>query len=88
MRPPVSSRIVRTTLDLDPTVLQELKHRQQREGKSLGQLASELLAVALAEPEERTPKRLLFKTQRMEALIDIEDHEAVRRALEDTIGQP
>lgn len=79
---------MRTTLDLDPSVLAELKHRRQREGKSLGQLASELLAVALAEPERHAPKRLLFKTQRMGALIDIEDHEAVRRALEDTIEQP
>lgn len=74
---------MRTTLDLDPTVLQDLKQRQQREGKSLGQLASELLARALAEdPAPRPPFR--FYSQPMEALIDIEDHDAVERAMEGT----
>ncbi len=72
---------MRTTLDLDPSVLQELKHRQQREGKSLGQLASELLARALAEePTPRPPFR--FYSQPMGALVDLEDHDAVERALE------
>lgn len=40
---------MRTTLDLDGTVLRQLKERQRHEGKSLGQLASELLAKSLAE---------------------------------------
>jgi len=73
---------VRTTLDLDPTVLQELKHRQQREGKSLGQLASELLARALAEEPAVARPPFRFYSQPMGALIDLEDHDAVERALE------
>ncbi|MEA2605840.1 MAG: hypothetical protein QOI00_597, partial [Chloroflexota bacterium] len=36
----------RTTIDLDPAVLRELRRRGAREGKSMGQVASELLARA------------------------------------------
>ena len=39
---------MRTTLDLDAPVLNGLKRLQQREGQSLGRLASDLLATALA----------------------------------------
>ena len=52
MRKVTASRIMRTTLDLDPTVLRELKQRASREGKSLGRLASEMLSAAL-QPETR-----------------------------------
>src|SRR5437879_2638424 len=37
----------RTTLDLDFSVLRELRRRGDQEGKSMGRVASELLAVAL-----------------------------------------
>lgn len=40
--------MARTTFDLDPTVLSQLRRRAAREGKSMGQLASELLAQQLA----------------------------------------
>lgn len=39
---------MRTTLDLDPTVLSELRNRSKQEGKSMGQLVSELLIEPLA----------------------------------------
>ncbi len=71
----------RTTIDIDAAVLQELKRRQRREGKSLGQLVSELLTVALRQARE--PRGgLSWKTRPMGARIDLEDKEAVRRALE------
>ena len=41
--------MARTTLDLDPTVLRELRRLGARDGKSMGQVASELLARAVAE---------------------------------------
>jgi len=44
MRAVVASRIMRTTIDLDPTVVKELKRRSKGAGKSMGQVASELLA--------------------------------------------
>ena len=43
----ISSRIMRTTLDLATPVLKELKSLRDREGGSLGSLASRLLAEAL-----------------------------------------
>ena len=75
--------MARTTLDLDPTVLKELKRRRQREGKSLGQLASELLAEALAKeaPDEGSGP-FSWTTQEMGARIDLEDKEAVSAALD------
>lgn len=75
--------MTRTTLDLDPTVLRELKQRARQEGKSLGDLVSEIVAPALAgrAPKRRQPIR--WQTARMgPALIDLEDREAVRKALE------
>jgi len=48
---------MRTTIDIDPVVLAELKRRQSTERKSLGALVSELLAGALAEIAGRTLAR-------------------------------
>ena len=73
--------MARTTIDLDPTILRELKDRGQREGKTIGQVASELLAGPLSEPTP-TPKPLRWISKPMGALIDLEDKEAVRRALD------
>ena len=72
----------RTTLNLDPAVLRELKRRQRREGKSLGQLASELLAFALREDRGGEGPPLRWTAKDMGARVDLEDEEAVRRALE------
>lgn len=74
---------MRTTLDLDNSVLQQLKQRQRRENKSLGQLASELLATALAESEDRVePSALTWITQPMTARVDLDDRDAVYRILD------
>jgi hypothetical protein len=73
----------RTTIDLDPTVLRELKRRARVEGKSLGRLASEVLGAALESgpvPEPLPP--LAWSSRPMGALVDLDDKEAVRRALE------
>lgn len=75
----------RTTLDLDASVLRELKRRKRGSGRSIGQIASELLATALergAEPRPAQPMGARWRTARMEARVDLEDKEAVRRALD------
>lgn len=71
----------RTTLDLDAGVLRALKRRKRTSGQSLGQLASELLAGALSEP---LPDRraITWRSARMGARVDLEDKEAVRRAID------
>ena len=75
----------RTTLDIDGSILHELRRRGERERKSMGRVASELLAAALAE-SERPPSGRTF-TWRSADLgaprFDLEDKEAVRRALEE-----
>ena len=83
MRTGVSSRIMtRTTVDIDATVLRELKRRQQIEGRTLGALVSELLAAALWETEPEVAPPFTWSSGRMEARLDLEDAEAVRRALD------
>jgi hypothetical protein len=69
----------RTRIDIDASVLEELKRRQRSEKRPLGELVSELLADGLARrAAEREPLR--WAAQPMRARVDIEDKEAVRRA--------
>jgi hypothetical protein len=71
----------RTTVNIDSAVLSRLKERKRREGKTLGQLISELLARALRE-DAPVPRELNWTSRPMGARVDLEDKEAVRRALE------
>lgn len=73
----------RTTLDLDPTILRDLKKRQKREGKSLGELVSELLAGPLAETERPKPREFKWIAKPMGLKIDLEDKDALWRALDE-----
>jgi hypothetical protein len=87
MRSLISSSIMRTTIDLDAPILLELKRLQKKEGKSLGKLASELLAWALkergraspgtAEPEPRWIAKPLGSPR-----VDLLDKEAVAALLD------
>ena len=67
----------RTTLDLDRSVLEELKLRARRDHKSMGQLASELLAASLKEQSTtRAREPFKWRTYSMgESLIDLNDRE-------------
>jgi len=76
--------MARTTLDLDPAVLRELRRRGAREGKSMGQVASELLARAVADAVDiPTPPFQWIVADLGAPLFDLEDKEAVRRILDD-----
>jgi hypothetical protein len=72
----------RTTIDIDATVLRRLKERKRREGKTLGELVSELLVRALRDEGEPTRRELGWTSRPMGARVDLEDKEAVRRVLE------
>ena len=77
--------MARTTIDLDPAVLRELKRRGARDGKSMGQVASELLARAVADDRDLPAPEFVWRSAPLgPALIDLEDKEAVRRALDRT----
>ena len=71
----------RTTLDIDASVLQELRRRQTREGKTLGQLVSELLLAAL-DAKARPVQPFRWHSQSMGATIDIDDKEALWAVLD------
>lgn len=78
--------MARTTIDLDPVVLSELRRRGATERKSMGQMASELLARALAETEPASVAEPFAWISRDlgRAMLDVEDAEAVRRALSES----
>jgi hypothetical protein len=71
-------------VDIDAAVLRDLKRLQRREGKALGQLISELVAVALSRERtgdnEAPPFRWTVRS--MKARVDLEDKEAVYAALD------
>jgi hypothetical protein len=85
MRDVIASRIMaRTTLDLDPAILRELRRRGQREGKSMGQVASELLAAAVSTKADAPVPEFVWASASLgPALVDLEDKEAVRRILDE-----
>ena len=75
--------MTRTTIDIDAAVLRRLKERKRREGKTLGQLVSELLANALEHDRRGEPPQLTWTSRPMRARVDLEDKEALRRVIED-----
>ena len=74
----------RTTVNLDPSVLRALKARAREEGKSLGQVISEIAGTVLAEGQRPAdPPAFQWRTGTMgPPRVDLEDKEAVRRALD------
>lgn len=75
---------MRTTVDIDIPVLKQLKQLQQREGKSLGRIVSDLLALALAQQRKqvRKPPEFQWTSQEMEARIDLADSDAIYDAMD------
>jgi plasmid stability protein len=75
----LTSRIMpRTTFDLDATVLADLRRRAATEGKSMGQVASELLAGGLSEERPTESRPLRWASKEMGPFkVDLEDKEAV-----------
>jgi hypothetical protein len=78
-----SSNIMRTTLDIDDPVLREVRAIHKKEGRSMGAVASELLADALA--RRRVPRaRPAFRwvSRPMNALVDLGHKDAVYAVLD------
>lgn len=70
--------MTRTTLDVDPTVLRELRLRASNEGKSMGQVASEVLADALREGGPKPTLAFEWRSGDLgRPLADLEDKEAI-----------
>jgi len=78
----------RTTLDLDKSVLEQLRRRAVSERKSMGQVASERLAVGLGESAPKELPRLRWPSRHMgKPVVDLEDKDALWKALEDSRPQ-
>ena len=73
--------VTRTTIDLDDGILRALKVRRENEGRSLGVIASELVARALGEDEAPTTA-FAWVSQPMGVTVDLEDRDALWAALD------
>jgi len=78
---------MRTTIDIDDPILKDLKRLQQREGKSLGRLVSDLLAQSLA-TQARSSRgasapALTWHSKRMQAKLDLADKHALLDAMDE-----
>ncbi len=81
---------MRTTVDIDDPVLAELKRLQQRDGRSLGRLVSDLLLQSLAQqPAAAREPAAPWAVQPMGARVDLSDRDALldaMDALDDPVG--
>jgi hypothetical protein len=74
---------MRTTVDIETPVLKDLRELQRREGGTLGQLVSRLLAEALARRPKKPVAPVFEWTSRpMGALVDLADKEVVYSILD------
>ena len=75
--------MTRTTVDLDPVVLDQVKELAARERSSIGRVLSDLASRALGDkPGNGARASFFWYSQPMHALIDLEDKDAVAAALE------
>jgi hypothetical protein len=73
---------MRTTLDIEATVLKDVRDLQRREGGTLGELVSRLLAEALARRPKRVLPALEWTSRPMGALVDLADKDVVYAILD------
>ncbi|HUF08405.1 MAG TPA: hypothetical protein VMO47_03725 [Rhodothermales bacterium] len=72
----------RTTINIDATVLAQLKKRSRLEGKSIDEIVSEVLARNLSHADQ-DPGRLEWATRKMGARFDLGDGEHLRDVLDE-----
>jgi hypothetical protein len=84
-----SSIMPRTTIDLDSSVLAQLRRRARAERKSMGQVASERLAVSLGAETPAEPGPLSWPAWHMGApRVDLDDRDALWRVLDGGTPEP
>lgn len=77
---------MRTTIDIDDPIFEELKCLQWREGKSLGRLVSDLLAQSLAaacSSQTDVVPAFSWRSEVMRARVDLADKQAVLGAMDE-----
>ncbi len=74
---------MRTTLDIEAPILKDIRELQRREGGSLGELVSRLLAEALAQrPKGPVAPAFEWTAKPMAALVDLADKDVVYAILD------
>lgn len=77
---------MRTTIDIDDPILDEVRQLQRREGKPLGRLVSDLLARALAAERSGAAgqaPQFQWISRPMGARIDLADKQAILDAMDE-----
>jgi hypothetical protein len=73
----------RTTLNIDSSVMRELRRRSEREQTSIGELASRLLARELRREETPQPQPFAWVSGDLgKPAVDLEDTEALAALLD------
>ncbi len=77
---------MRTTINIDNPILEELKRLGKSKKKTVSSLVNELLATSLKQHDMKqssdSKPQLSWNSRPMEALVDIEDKDALFRALD------
>lgn len=81
---------MRTTIDIDDPILEEVRRLKEKEEKTLGGVVSELLAEGLAARKERRQQPVKFEwpSQDLEPRIDLDDKEALWALFDADQGYP
>ncbi len=74
--------MTRTTIDLDPVVVDKLKQRAKSERKSMGQKASEILAVGLDSDRDLPAEEFMWKSADLGLQIDLQDKDRLYEILD------
>jgi len=79
----ITHQMTRTTLNLDPAVINELRVRSKREHKPIGEIASQLLARGLREKPEPEPEPFSWTSRDLgRPAVDLEDKDALHDLLD------
>jgi plasmid stability protein len=73
---------MKTTLNIDDTVMAELKREAARQGRTMSDLVETALRLLLRSPRRRQPVPRLPTFHSGGALIDIADRDALYQAME------
>ena len=75
---------MRTTVDIAEPILREVKSIHEKEGRSMGDIVSELLADALVRRRLSAPSRPAFRwtARPMKARVNLADKDAVLATLD------
>jgi Ribbon-helix-helix protein, copG family len=73
---------MKTTLNIDDTIMAELKHEAARQGRTMSELVETALRLLLRPQGKRARLPALPKFRSGGALVDIADREALYQAME------